>query len=216
MRPNLSNLNKTLVFDIEIQKPPRPTDPSKIREDMMYCENWDDFENMGIACIGTYSYLTGDYQTFFSHKSKLADPNGYYMFKLLLDEHKYFVTFNGVNFDNRLLRAEWGIDISEYGFNLDILRGVYEALGVSTKREDWMPETHGGYGLDAFAEANLGIRKTGNGIDAAYLYQWNRYSELVNYCTRDVEITKRLFEITVDGAGLVNPKDHNRLIRLDW
>lgn len=70
--------------------------------------------------------------------------------------------------------------------------------------------------LSRLAEANLGVAKDRHGSEAIDLYRLGRMDELKSYCLKDVELTKRLFELYRDKGALNVPErgsDEPRLIR---
>jgi len=48
--------------------------------------------------------------------------------------------------------------------------------------------------LDSLADATLGIRKSGDGLQALRWYKEGKMDEIKKYCLKDVEITKNLYE----------------------
>lgn len=99
----------------------------------------------------------------------------------------------------------------------ELLKGVYLLLGFSIKRFD-LPvlEKYFNFNLDSIpcfdildqientlgrrisldllAQANLGIGKTGHGLQAIELYRNGEIARLKEYCLQDVKITKDIYE----------------------
>jgi hypothetical protein len=206
-----------LIFDIEIEKAilRRKEVPEAGIE---YCRGWEDFENMGIACICTYSYLYDEYRVFFL--------DGLSHFVRYVRLHNYLVAgYNIVNFDLKLLKEfsrpnnqlnkqnrENIFIFTEIGkclFPYDLLRKVWGSAGHDPNIFNY--ETHAGYGLDAMAKANLGSGKTGHGAYAPVLWQKGKYSDVVNYCLDDVRLTKELIDLVMTRGFLFDPKDNSIL-----
>lgn len=188
---------KALIYDIEIEKGIRPSDPTKIIEGIQYCDGWRDFDNMGISVICGYSYIDQNCKVWLGEN--LAD------FAEEYNKHSVVVGFNNYAFDDKLLSAN---GVNPYRLNpagFDILRAAWQSLGLDP--DNFVPATHGGLGLDAFAQANLGLRKTGTGENAAILWQQGQKSKVINYCLNDVKLTKLLFDKIVWSGYLYNPKN---------
>jgi DEAD/DEAH box helicase domain-containing protein len=103
----------------------------------------------------------------------------------LLSECENFqkiVTFNGENFDFKVLSAYGPVD-SLYRKSLDMLVVLSKKLGFRVK-------------LDSVAKATLGRGKTGSGTDSV---QWWRSGDptlrqkVVDYCKMDVELTRDVY-----------------------
>lgn len=185
-----------LVYDCEIIKaiPPKPNEP--YYEDIDYCKGWNDFAGMGISVIGAYSSITQRFHVF------CAD--NFHIFQGMLDNHALIVDFNGHSFDRNLLTADH-ITFDNHK-HFDILRAIWKAQGLDP--DEFNPRTHGGYGLDAMARANLkNLTKSGNGALAPILWQRGQVGEVIDYCLNDVHITHELFQMILGTSGLVrNPK----------
>ena len=61
-------------------------------------------------------------------------------------------------------------------------------------------------GLGALAEANLGIGKTGKGLEAIDLYRNGEIAKLKSYCLQDVKITKEIYELIKNRGYLLIPQ----------
>jgi DEAD/DEAH box helicase domain-containing protein len=103
----------------------------------------------------------------------------------LLAELQHFnsiVTFNGENFDFKVLSA-YGSVTSLYSKSKDMLAILSKKLGFRIK-------------LESVAQATLGRRKTGSGTESV---EWWRSGDpvqrqkVVDYCKKDVEITRDLY-----------------------
>jgi DEAD/DEAH box helicase domain-containing protein len=63
--------------------------------------------------------------------------------------------------------------------------------------------------LDLLGEANLGIKKTGHGLDAIDWYARGEMQKLKDYCKQDVKITKEIFDLIVRQGYLWVPQRNN-------
>lgn len=202
-----------LVYDCEIKKSPLPRKPEDFVSGIKYCKDWEDLENMGIACICAYDYLDDRYRVFMD--DNIAE------FEKLLRNRKFLVGYNSDRFDNLLLEAN-SVSIKNRGpikpegqaslfadgsteiKSYDILAEIWRSMGLDPRI--FNPRTHGGTGLDVVAKANLGRGKIGNGANAAVLWQQGKKGEIVNYCLDDTMLTKSLFDLILKNGTLKNPK----------
>ena len=89
------------------------------------------------------------------------------------------VGFNNLKFDNRVLSAYTGRDLSALPA-LDILHEIRTRLGYRLS-------------LDRIAEHTLGRKKSASGLDALRWYAEGRFDLIEEYCVRDVEITRDVY-----------------------
>ena len=193
-----------VVYDLEIKKGILMKG-EEATPGIEYCAGWHDHANTGISVMGVYDYLEDRYRVF-------CDDNKNEFFKLL-SERQIWVHFNGLSFDNKVIEACWGIDLSTLrGLpedpNYDILVELWAAAGLGPV---FQSGGHGGYGLDATCKTNLGYGKTGNGALAPALWQQGKIGEVVDYCLTDVHRTKKLFDLIKNGSPLISPKNKSML-----
>ena len=96
-----------------------------------------------------------------------------------LTNARLVVGFNIVNFDFEVLKKYTDFNIKSIP-TLDMLSVIYGRLGFRVS-------------LDGLAEATLGKVKSGDGLDAIVWYREEKWDKLIDYCRRDVEITKSLY-----------------------
>lgn len=183
-----------VIFDIEILKA-IPSSKEPVIEGIEYCGGWTDHQGMGISCIGAYDYYTDRYRVF------CAD--NFAEFQAILTLPVTLVTFNGINFDNRVLAAN-GFAFDGEVKHYDILREVWAAAGLNP--DVFNPRTHGGYGLDVCAGTNFGAGKTGNGALAPVEWQQGKIGSVIDYCLNDVRLTKMLFDLILSNDEFKHPK----------
>lgn len=100
----------------------------------------------------------------------------------LLEDFEPIVTFNGENFDFRVLSA-YGPVTDLYRKSTDMLTHLSRSLGFRVK-------------LDSLAQATLGRGKTGTGTECV---DWWRSGDpaqrqrVVDYCKMDVELTRDIY-----------------------
>jgi DEAD/DEAH box helicase domain-containing protein len=99
-----------------------------------------------------------------------------------LQNFKWIVTFNGENFDFKVLSA-YGSVVPLYAKSKDLLAILSKKLGFRIK-------------LESVARATLGRGKTGSGTESV---EWWRSGDpalrqkVVEYCKMDVELTRDLY-----------------------
>jgi len=98
----------------------------------------------------------------------------------LLQKAVRVVGFNIHHFDLEVLRPYISWDLKKLS-TLDLMDDVKKSLG------------HRLY-LDSLADATLGVRKSGDGMQALRWYKEGKIDEIKKYCLKDVEITKNLYD----------------------
>ena len=133
----------------------------------------DNLGALGVSVVGVFSYRHNDYQVFWETDfPKLLS---------ILAEKPLIVGFNQRRFDLPVLQPYFkDFDLQKLSI-LDILEELTKTLGHRVS-------------LDSVAQATLGTRKSGHGLDA--IRYWNRQEldKLKKYCLDDVRITKEIYE----------------------
>ena len=198
-------MKKILIYDCEIIKAIR--DPKKVDlAHIEYCNGWDDYENMGISVIGVNTIIDGiDKITNFN-----AAPNNEAMaqlntFQYVLDDTYALVGFNNQSFDDKLLKAN-GFVIPENVINYDLLAEIWEGAGLG---REFVYPTHAGFGLDAICKANGLGEKSGDGANAAVLWQKGKHQEVIDYCENDIKLTRKLFDLIQETGEIKDPREDN-------
>lgn len=171
----------TVVFDIETKN--FFTDPGVGR---------DNFAALEISVVGVYSYERDEYTAFAEDEiEELAD---------VFRGAGRIVGFASNRFDIPVLNLYFQKCADRAGLNLwgkerlDLLERVETATGGRR------------ISLDLLAEANLGAQKSGTGSDAPRMYARGDIAALKKYCLRDVELTKRLYDLFCERQELVVPR----------
>jgi len=128
-----------------------------------------------------------------------------------LEELKNFspiVTFNGENFDFKVLSAYGPVDFL-YSKSTDMLSILSKKLGFRVK-------------LETLARATLGVGKTGSGTESV---EWWRSGDpvqrqmVIDYCKKDVELTRDLYLFGKE-HGYVIVEDYKsgtrRQVQVSW
>lgn len=189
-----------LVYDLEIIKA-IPDKNSENLQGIEYCEGWQDHKNMGISVICAYDYVDDRYRVFCKDNFK--------EFQKLCTERNCLVSFNGIGFDNKVLK-ENGIIVPENRC-YDILVQVW--IGDNLKPMFEYP-SHIGYGLDAICAANFDERKTGHGALAPVQWQKGEIGDVIDYCINDVKLTKDLLDYIIRYGAIKSPKEKDKIIRV--
>ena len=127
---------------------------------------------LDISFVGAYSYNRGEYLSFFEDDLPRLGS--------LLQKTGLLIGFSSNRFDIPVLSKYFPFNIKRIQ-SFDLL----EELELATGRR---------ISLDELAKVNLGVGKTGHGLDAIKLFREGRLEELKAYCLNDVRITKDLYE----------------------
>jgi hypothetical protein len=181
-----------VIYDCEIIRA-IPDKRAGLIDGIAYCEGWSDHANMGVSVICAYVPREG-YRVFLE--------DNFHEFKQLAEyQDTVCVGFNNRKFDDKLVLAS-GIAEIQPERSWDLLREIWRAAGLNP---DSFGYHHGGFGLDAVAIANGLGGKSGNGALAPVLWQQGKIGAVIDYCLRDVMLTKKCIERAIAGE-LVNPK----------
>lgn len=185
-------MNDTIVFDIETQNFFTDKDVG-----------WNNFEALKISVLAFYSY---NYNRYFCFEEK--DLNIAYKYFL---NSKYLVGFSINRYDIPILNIYFQKKI-----NIEKPINLWEK-----ERIDLLEEIEKIYGqrisLSKLSEVNLGDKKIRHGSEAAELYLTGQIEELKKYCLKDVELTKRLYDLYLNNKKLIFPdKKTGQNIILDF
>lgn len=111
----------------------------------------------------------------------------------ILEGADLLIGFNSDHFDIPILGKYYSGNLALIP-SLDLLKEVKQALGRRIK-------------LDNLAEATLGRKKTGDGLQAVRWWKEGKHDLVRQYCIEDVRITKDLYEFA---------KKNKKLLYRDW
>ncbi|MFA6430243.1 MAG: ribonuclease H-like domain-containing protein [Candidatus Paceibacterota bacterium] len=150
------------------------------------------FPNIYVVCI--YDSETDKYSSYTVEQLKDLWP--------ILEKADLLIGYNSDSFDIPILNKYYSGDLTKIT-SLDLLSEIKESLGRRIK-------------LDSVAEATLGRKKTGHGLEAMEWWKQGRIQDVINYCTEDVRITKDIYDYAVKN-GFLKYKDINEIkeIKLD-
>jgi DEAD/DEAH box helicase domain-containing protein len=153
---------------------------------------WHQADKMGISVAVLYD---GKQDKFFSFEEHEIDKLLEHLFNLEL-----VIGFNNKRFDNLVLSAYTSHKLSQLP-SLDILEEITGQLGYRLS-------------LDRVAEHTLGVKKTGDGLQALKWFEQRRMDVLTEYCQKDVEITRDLFFFGLRQQHLLFRNKAGNIVRL--
>lgn len=133
---------------------------------------WRNARDMRVSCCVLYDSETNEYTAY--REDELPA-----MFERL-QELDLIIGFNILRFDYSVLGPYAGaLDLHSLP-TLDMLQEVRRRLGYRLS-------------LDALGAATLGAQKTADGLQALAWWKEGRIDEIIEYCTKDVELTRDLY-----------------------
>ncbi|MEK7155738.1 MAG: ribonuclease H-like domain-containing protein [Patescibacteria group bacterium] len=99
------------------------------------------------------------------------------------------VGFNSDHFDIPILNKYYPGDLSKIR-SIDLLKEISAVLGRRVR-------------LDAVAEGTLGSKKSASGLQAMQWWKEDNIKKLREYCLKDVEITKKVFDYALKNGTLI-------------
>lgn len=144
----------------------------------------DHLRDLEVSVIGAYSYNQNKYFCF--EDSELEK------FGKFLKQAGLLIGFSSKNFDVPVLEKYYNFNIAAIP-HFDILEEIEKTFGRRI-------------GLGVLAEANIGLGKTGHGLEAIDMYKRGEIEKLKNYCLQDVKITKEIFDFVKEKGYLWIPQ----------
>lgn len=136
--------------------------------------------DLTIAVVAIHDSETDSYTSYLEHEL----PE---LWKIL-ERTDMLVGYNSDHFDIPLLNKYYPGDISHIK-SLDLLQKIHSSLGKRLK-------------LDTIAEATLGSKKIGDGLQSLKWWKAGEVEKVREYCIKDVELTKRIFEHALENGSL--------------
>ncbi len=134
---------------------------------------WDRKGNMQMSVGVIYSTRRGRYEIFPETRvHELIDR---------LRAADLVIGFNVLNFDYQVLMGYTVLDLIHELSTIDLMLEMENKLGHRL-------------GLEAIAEATLGVRKTAAGLDAIRWWRERRLVDIAEYCCFDVKVTRLVHE----------------------
>lgn len=129
-------------------------------------------ELLGVSVLCAYSYNADKYFAFEEH-----ELDG---FEDMIKEAGLLIGFNIRGFDLPVLQPYVKTDLKKINI-LDMMDGVVNATGFRVA-------------LDNLVKATLGLAKSADGLQALEWFRQGRVQEVKDYCLKDVEVTRKLYE----------------------
>jgi DEAD/DEAH box helicase domain-containing protein len=181
----------TLVFDVETSN--FFNDPAV---------GWHNYDALRISAVGVYSYAQDKYLCYDEHQ--LGE------LKELMRNAGLIVGFSINRYDVPVLNVAFQKLTDTPHLNLfqkDRLDLLDEIELVAGRR----------ISLHRLALANLGVGKESNGAAAIELYRAGKIEELKAYCLKDVELTKKLYDIyRTQHSFMITDKETNEAHRIQF
>lgn len=136
---------------------------------------------LDISVVCAYDSLSDSYTAVSVHELERLWP--------LFEHADALVGYNSNHFDIPLLNKYYPGSILEIP-SIDLMESVKNAYGRRVR-------------LDLLAQATLGTKKNGSGMQAIAWWKQGEIEKIKTYCTKDVEITKRLFEYALEHKKLL-------------
>ncbi|MEX0909891.1 MAG: ribonuclease H-like domain-containing protein [Candidatus Paceibacterota bacterium] len=106
----------------------------------------------------------------------------------IIERADVLIGFNSDHFDIPILNKYYPGDLGNIK-SLDLLAEIRSSLGRRI-------------GLDAIAEATLGIKKSGHGLQAIEWWRSGELEKLQLYCEQDVRVTKSVYDFAFENRYL--------------
>ena len=106
----------------------------------------------------------------------------------VLERTDILVGYNSDHFDIPLLNKYYPGDLTHIK-SVDIMKEVHTVLNRRLR-------------LDAIAEGTLGTKKSGDGAQSLQWWRAGEIDKVRQYCLKDVEITKRIFDYAVEHSSI--------------
>ncbi len=152
-----------------------------------------DIETTGAAFGGAFDPSTMDLTVVCIHDTETDQYSSYKVEELpklwpILERADLLVGYNSDHFDIPILNRYYSGDLTKIR-SIDLLAEIRNVLGRRLK-------------LDSVAQATLGIKKSGNGLDAIKWWAEGKYDKVIKYCIDDVRITKDVYEYALKNGKL--------------
>jgi len=106
----------------------------------------------------------------------------------ILEQADMLIGYNSDHFDIPLLNKYFPGELTHIK-SLDILKEIYESIGRRIK-------------LDTIAEATIGEKKSGHGLQAIDWWRDGKKQKVCDYCVQDVKVTKKIYEYALEHQKL--------------
>ena len=130
------------------------------------------FANLEVTVVGVYDSETKKYTAYFKDELPKLWP--------IIESADMLIGYNSDHFDIPILNKYYAGDLTKIK-SLDLLKEIKNVLGRRLK-------------LDNIAEATLGKKKSGNGLEAVEWWKQGLRDKVRDYCIDDVKITEEIYQ----------------------
>ncbi len=153
-----------------------------------------DLSLLEITVVGIHDSETDKYTSFLKNELGKLWP--------ILERADILIGYNCDHFDIPILNKYYAGDLTKIK-SVDLLKEIRGVLGRRLK-------------LDNIAEATLGKKKSGTGLEAMKWWTQGNVEKVRSYCLDDVRITKEIYDYALKNASLkYRDFDGIREIKLD-
>ena len=154
----------------------------------------NNIDKLKLALGVTYSTAKEDYSVYLEKDSDALIEQ--------LTSADTVIGFNIIAFDYLVLSPYVKKGVSLWNIHsIDMMEHIYRALGFRVS-------------LNSLAEATLGERKIADGVQSVHWFKTGEIDRVIEYCKKDVEVTKRLYEYGLKNR-LVSFKDRRgKIVRI--
>lgn len=135
---------------------------------------------MELAMICIHDSDTGSFDSFTKEELPRLWP--------ILERADALIGYNSDHFDIPILNKYYPGDLARIK-SIDLLAAIRDSLGRRLK-------------LDSVAEATLGRKKIGSGLDSIQWWQNGEVEKVREYCIEDVRITKEVYEYALKNGSI--------------
>ena len=125
--------------------------------------------DISVVCI--YDFATNAMKSFQEHELKDLWP--------YIENADALIGYNSDHFDIPLLNKYYAGDLTKIK-SIDLMKTIQKSLGRRIKLQD-------------VASATLGVSKSGQGLDAITWWKEGAIDKIIEYCLKDVSITRDLY-----------------------
>ena len=114
----------------------------------------------------------------------------------ILEQAEVLVGYNSNHFDIPLLNKYYPGDLTKIK-SIDLLEDIRISLGRRLR-------------LDSVAQATIGAKKSGNGLQAIKWWREGDIDSIKKYCKQDVKVTKEVFEFALANNKVLYKDGHRK------
>lgn len=151
---------------------------------------------LGVSVVGTYFYADETFRCF--------EEKDFSALEELLKNASRVIGFNSKHFDFPVLSPHLSLPLHTVA-HLDLMEDIERGVGFRVS-------------LDNLARANLGVGKSGHGMEAIQWWREGNIDAIKQYCLDDVRLTRDLYECGKRQGGVqLDSRDRGRItVPVSW